>query len=90
MPTKEEAELLAKKFHMIDDEQAKTIAEFIHSITDKAETLICQCEYGQSRSAGIAAAVRQFLYMDGIEVFADNRYFPNKRVYRKILAALEK
>jgi len=80
---------LTENFKMFNDEQAAEIAEFIKSVSGRATLLICQCEYGQSRSAGIAAAVKQFLYGDGVEIFADARYYPNKLVYRKVLAALK-
>ena len=87
-PTEPEAAALAEKFHMFTDEQALKIAEFFMPIANKAEILICQCEYGQSRSAGVAAAVKQFKTGTGIEIFADERYYPNKLVYGKLLAAL--
>jgi len=87
-PTEAEALMLAEKIYMFNDRQAGEIAEFIKLILDRAELLICQCEYGQSRSAGVAAAVKQFLDKSGIEIFADDRYYPNKIVYRKVLAAL--
>jgi len=79
-----------KELHVLSDEQAEEIAAFVKSIYCKANTLICQCEFGQSRSAGLAAAIRQYLYEDGIEVFADDRYSPNKLVYKKTLTALGK
>jgi len=88
-PTETEKLQIAEKIHMFKDGQAEEIAEFVKSILSVADILICQCEYGQSRSAGLAAAVRQFLYKDGIEIFADDRYYPNKLVYRKVLLALE-
>lgn len=50
--------------------------------------IICQCEHGQSRSAAVAAAVKQFVSGDGIEIFADDRYYPNKMIYRKLLKEL--
>ena len=84
-PTEAEALALAQRFHMFSDEQAKAVAAFVASVLGKADILICQCEHGQSRSAGIAAAVKQSLYGDGIEIFADERYYPNKLVYRKII-----
>ena len=87
-PTETEVLQLAEKFHMFNEKHAEKIAVFCKSISGKADTLICQCEYGQSRSAGIAAAIRQFLYGDGIEIFADDRYYPNKLVYKKVLDAL--
>jgi len=83
-----EADEFARAYHMFNDEQAKKVAAYINSIQEKVNTLICQCEYGQSRSAGVAAAVREFLYNDGIEIFADDRYYPNKVVYRKVFNAL--
>jgi len=88
-PTESEELLYAEKNHMFNDRQAEEIAEFIKRILGKAELLICQCEYGQSRSAGIAAAVKQFLDKNGIEIFADDCFYPNKLVYRKVLAALK-
>ena len=84
-PTEEEALALAKKFHMFSDEHAKKVAAFVDSVLGKADILICQCEYGQSRSAGIAAAIKQSLHGNGIDIFADERYFPNKLVYRKVM-----
>ena len=88
-PTADEVVRLAQKFRLFNNEQANEIAAFATSILGKAEILICQCEYGQSRSAGLAAAVSQFLYGDGIEIFADKRYFPNKLVYKTALLALK-
>jgi N-formylglutamate amidohydrolase/predicted protein tyrosine phosphatase len=80
----------AEKHYVFNNKQAEEIAAFVKSIHGKAELLICQCEYGQSRSAGIAAAIRQFMQGDGIEIFADKKYFPNKIVYRKVISALKK
>jgi len=89
-PSTAEATKAAQKYNWFNDEQASEIAVFVKPVKDKAEILICQCEYGQSRSAGLAAAVKQFLDKSGIDIFADDRYYPNKLVYRKVLAALEK
>jgi len=74
-PTEAERTQLAKDFHMFKDEQAKEVAAFINQIYRNAETLICQCEYGQSRSAGIAAAVEQFLHGNGVEILAQNSLY---------------
>ena len=71
-------------------EAAQKIADFVADVCDKAEKIICQCEYGQSRSAAVAAAVREYFYKDGIEIFADDRYCPNKLVFRLTLEALRK
>lgn len=51
--------------------------------------IVCQCEYGQSRSAACAAAIREHFYGDGIEIFADYRYYPNQLVYNKLKSALD-
>ena len=76
------------KHHILTDEQAKEIADFIMKANTLANTLIIQCEYGQSRSAAIAAAARQYYFGDGIEIFADERYYPNRFIYQKALNAL--
>lgn len=70
--------------------QADELAAFILQVKAEGLDLICQCEYGQSRSAGCAAAILQFFDRNGIEVFADYRYYPNQLVYHKVLDALEK
>ena len=88
-PTEDERKRIEAKYHMLTDEQAKQIAEFYASVCDKAETLICQCEHGQSRSAAIAAAVLEYRHGNGIKVFASDRYYPNKVVFRKVLSQLK-
>jgi predicted protein tyrosine phosphatase len=85
-----EAEITAveKKYHMFSREQAVAIAEFYASIGDKAELLICQCEHGQSRSAAVASAILEYRARHGIDIFADDRYYPNNVVFRRVLSAL--
>lgn len=80
--------LLARNVHIFSDEQARQIAEFIFAHND-TEALICQCHYGESRSAGCAAAVAEYFYGSGIDIFAVERYCPNKLVYKKVLKALK-
>lgn len=86
---KEKHKDIAAKYHIITDEQAKEIAAFIKNIKDEAEFLICQCEHGQSRSAAVAAAIREYLFHDGIKIFSSDEYFPNKVVFRKIYEFLK-
>ena len=69
--------------------EVDALAEFIRTAHDDGLDLFCQCEYGQSRSAACAAAVREYYYKDGIEVFADYRYYPNQLVYHKVYDALK-
>lgn len=51
--------------------EAEDIAEFIYKAYSKGMDIICQCEYGQSRSAGCAAAILQHFCKTGIDIFAD-------------------
>ena len=86
-PTVREMHLISSRFHMLSNAQTQQMANFVLS-TPSEGTLICQCEYGQSRSAGVAAAVMEHYYRKGIHIFADARYYPNKHVFRKLLCCL--
>ena len=70
--------------------EADALAEFIYKAKENGVDIICQCEYGQSRSAGCAAAILEHFESRGIDVFADYRYYPNQLVYHKVFDALEK
>ena len=67
----------------------ENLAEFIRQAHDDGLDIICQCEYGQSRSAACAAAILEHYCKNGISVFADYRYYPNQLVYNKIKNALD-
>ena len=82
--------LVEQKYNMITCEQACEIAKTYCSHKDEINTLICQCEHGQSRSAAVAAAMLEFRSRRGIEIFSHDNYYPNKVVYRKVLEALKK
>ena len=88
-PTEEERQRLEAKYKMLSDEQARQIASFYHANKDAVEVLICQCEHGQSRSAAVAAAIMEIRGRKGITVFASDRYYPNKVIFRKVLAAMK-
>ena len=88
-PTEEERLAIEEKYHMFSNEQASAIAEFYLAICDEAEYVVCQCEHGQSRSAAVAAAILEYRSRRGIKIFSDDRYYPNKVVFRKVLAALQ-
>jgi predicted protein tyrosine phosphatase len=77
-----------KKFKIFTNEHAKKIAAFIMPLKSEIDLLICQCEYGVSRSAGCAAAISEYFYKNGIDIFADYYYLPNKRVYNETFKAL--
>lgn len=70
--------------------EADALAEFIYKAKEYGLDIICQCEYGQSRSAGCAAAILQHFSKNGIDVFTDYRYYPNQLVYHKVFDALTK
>ena len=68
--------------------QAKDIAEYVYKKMKENKDIICQCDYGISRSAGLAAAIMEAYAGKGIDVFADYRYTPNQFVYNKVLKEL--
>ena len=70
--------------------EADELARFIYEAKDDELDIICQCEYGQSRSAACAAAILQHFSKNGIDVFANYRYYPNQLVYHKVFDSLEK
>ena len=84
IPTEE----IEQKYHMISDKQANDIADFYHAVVGKIDTIICQCEHGQSRSAAVAAALMEYEYGQGIRVFIHDDYFPNKAVFKKVIQYL--
>ncbi len=69
--------------------EADNVAKFIYSAKEEGYDILCQCEYGESRSSGCAAAILEHFYGTGISVFVDYRYYPNQVVYHKVLDALE-
>ena len=70
--------------------EAEDMARFIIKAYSQGRDIICQCEYGQSRSAGCAAAIMEHFDHNGIDVFADYRRFPNQMVFNKLRDALDK
>lgn len=70
--------------------EADELAEFIENALSDGYDLICQCDFGQSRSAACAAAILQHYSGCGIDIFADYRYYPNQLVYHKVFDALKK
>ena len=68
--------------------EAEELAEFIKQSITSNKDIICQCEYGQGRSAGCAAAIMEAVYGNGIGIFSDYRYFPNKVIYNKLISLL--
>ena len=69
--------------------EADELAKFIYEVRENGFDIICQCDYGQSRSAACAAAILQHFEGRGIDIFADYRYYPNQLVYHKVFDALK-
>jgi hypothetical protein len=70
--------------------EAELLALFIKTAAEGHLDIICQCEYGQSRSAACAAAIKEYYEHDGISIFADYRYYPNQLIFNKVLDALKR
>lgn len=70
--------------------EAGKIAEFVYSANSKELQIICQCESGQNRSAGCAAAILEHFNQAGDLIFSDYRYHPDEMVYYAVLDALER
>ncbi len=68
--------------------EAVELARYIYNAKEQGFDIICQCEYGQSRSAACASAILEHFYKSGITIFADYRYYPNQLVFNKVLMAL--
>ena len=60
----------------ISKKQAEFIAKFVHDHIDKIELVVCQCEAGISRSAGIASGLSAAINGDNKQ-FHENHYRPN-------------
>lgn len=69
--------------------EADDLSKFIYEARNDGLDIICQCDYGQSRSAACAAAILEHFERRGIDIFADYRYYPNQLVYHKVFDALE-
>ena len=69
--------------------EAERIARFINDAKANGLNIMCQCESGQSRSAGCAAAILEYYCHMGQSVFDSDQYRPDEMVYYSVLDALE-
>lgn len=74
-------------FKPFSEKNAKRIAEFVRLHKDEIDTFICQCQFGQSRSACVAAAIKEYFDGDGQILFNDDQYSLNKNVYDLLIKA---
>lgn len=70
--------------------EAEEIAQFIRSAYENRLNIICQCDYGQSRSAGCAAAILEYYNQTGLMLFLNPKYSPSKLVFDKVFDALQR
>lgn len=68
-------------------EQASEIVEFVQAHKDHVQRIVCHCEAGISRSAGVAGALAKWLTGEDAPFF--RHFVPNRLVYRRVLSATE-
>ena len=71
---------------LMEFKDAKKITEFVSYYKDKI--IIVHCDAGQSRSAGVAAALSKYYNNDDSEYFDNPHFTPNMWCYRQIMNAL--
>ena len=91
-------DVLQLKFHDIDQPvegcdlmsgyHARAIAEFVNKHKDSVDTIVVNCDAGQSRSAGCAAAIANYVNGDDSQIFKTKPSL-NRHVYRLILRAFQ-
>jgi predicted protein tyrosine phosphatase len=70
----------SRKYIFYSESQAKQVFDFVQTHIKEVECILCQCDAGISRSAGMAAALSRIL--NGTDEYFFKRYIPNSRVYR--------
>ena len=73
------------EMNCITDEDAVTIVNFVEYWKNKCDLIIVQCEAGQSRSAGVCAAIMKAFEGDDWQIFNNPKYVPNMTCYWKVL-----
>jgi len=78
---------VGKPYQLFTDFQADLIWNLVdeHLVIPNLEMIICNCEAGISRSAGVIAGIKAGLGLDESDIFKN--YLPNTWVYRKVLEA---
>ena len=71
-----------KDYKIFSKKDAKEILDFVTNPLIKVDVIICQCEAGISRSAGVAGALSKIFNKDDTEIFKN--YLPNMLVYKTI------
>jgi predicted protein tyrosine phosphatase len=69
-----------------DTKMAREVLDFVAERKDVLQ-VICQCDFGISRSSATAAALGLIYLNDDSFIFSDIAYVPNRHVYRTLLKA---
>ncbi len=75
-----------KKWHHQD---FLDVARFIHKCIERGYDIICQCEFGVSRSSACAMAIKEYVHGNGIDVFRNYDYYPNQIFFNSIYDCLK-
>ena len=68
---------------LFTQEDARAILLFVNSLKEMVDLVVCQCEAGISRSAGVAGALSRIF--NGKDEYFFKNYLPNHLVYSTIL-----
>lgn len=69
-------------------EDGQKVAQFVQKWWDRVQLFVIHCDAGQSRSAGVAAAILKVKTGSDVQIFGDSWYRPNMLCYRTTLRAL--
>lgn len=72
----------------LNSQQAYQISNFVKILYHPSIKIIVHCGAGQSRSAGVAAAILKYYTNDDSLIFKSPAYTPNMLFYRQTLNAL--
>lgn len=75
-------------FGGIDVYQAVEISNFVKTFWHEGIDIVVHCGAGQSRSAGVAAAILKYFTGDDSRIFDNKKYTPNMLCYRRVLGTL--
>jgi predicted protein tyrosine phosphatase len=67
-------------------EDSRSILRFVEKNRSSVRLIVCHCDAGMSRSAGVAAALSRWLQDEDSAFF--RHYVPNRLVYDTLLATL--
>lgn len=74
-----------ERYHPISEDDARKIVDFVKRWKNKVDTIIVHCDAGQSRSAGVMAAISKWMTGSDMWVFDHSYYKPNMSCYRMVL-----